>query len=520
MAIVEKSGFLKYKDSDGNTNLMYPITTKDNVDGMDEVDEHISDQNNPHAVTAEQTGAVSKTGDTMTGALTIDKTDSSGYVKLTEDGEGGTIQLSGKSGTYVYEIDAFNDSTIRVHTDYKHPDDVESHFMSWSGETGTLTVEDMAIGSPLEVKYGGTGATDAAAARTNLGITPANIGAAPDEHEHLFNNGVTTSGDGAAYTVTLDGVTALTAGLSFIMIPHTTSTSTTPTLNVNSLGAKTIKRRISNLTSTTTTGYSASWLYSGKPIRMVYDGTYWIADGYTKPAAVDLYGTLAIDKGGTGATTAANALTNLGAVSKTGGSVSGYLDFASTSTGLKWATANGAEICLRPYSPANMFQVTIQNNTTDPTVSEYGALNISTVDGTITLNKPLGLSSGGTGATTVLDALINLGITDANVKDFVATDAVDWENQVKAYILENVQTRIPFYFSAGWSGKNFGNGVAWNMAGSETFVMIYNGSGTGGVKFWRHLNDTWGDVFANDMVVYSSTEPEYIAGKIWLKPVE
>ena len=113
-----------------------------------------------------------------------------------------------------------------------------------------------------------------------------------------------------------------------------------------------------------------------------------------------------------------------------------------------------------------------------------------------------------------------MGITDANVKDFVATDAVDWENQVKAYILENVQTRIPFYFSAGWSGKNFGNGVAWNMAGSETFVMIYNGSGTGGVKFWRHLNDTWGDVFANDMVVYSSTEPEYIAGKIWLKPVE
>lgn len=76
---------------------------------------------------------------------------------------------------------------------------------------------------------------------------------------------VTTEGDGAAYTATVPGITALTAGASFIMIPHTVSTSTTPTLNVNSLGAKNIKRGLSSLSSSNSVGYSSSWLVAGYP---------------------------------------------------------------------------------------------------------------------------------------------------------------------------------------------------------------------------------------------------------------
>ena len=36
MAVIEKSGLMKYKDKSGNTYLLYPITTTDNIDGLDE----------------------------------------------------------------------------------------------------------------------------------------------------------------------------------------------------------------------------------------------------------------------------------------------------------------------------------------------------------------------------------------------------------------------------------------------------------------------------------------------------
>ena len=104
---------------------------------------------------------------------------------------------------------------------------------------------------------------------------------------------VTTAGTGAAYTATVPGITALTAGVSFIMVMHTVSTSTAPTLNVNGLGAKTIRRRLSNLGTGQQAGYAANWLGSGLPFRVIYDGTYWIVEGQSKPAAVDIYGTVA-----------------------------------------------------------------------------------------------------------------------------------------------------------------------------------------------------------------------------------
>lgn len=123
---------------------------------------------------------------------------------------------------------------------------------------------------------------------------------------------VTTAGTGAAYTATVPGITALTAGVSFVMVPNVVSTSTTPTLNVNSLGAKQIRRRLSTISTSAQAGYTASWLAVGKPFRVTYDGSYWIAEGLEKPVSADLYGSVPVDKGGTGATTAEAALTNLG----------------------------------------------------------------------------------------------------------------------------------------------------------------------------------------------------------------
>ena len=101
-----------------------------------------------------------------------------------------------------------------------------------------------------------------------------------------------SSTDGIVYTATVPGVDSLTVGASFIMIPNKTSASTTPTLNVNSLGAKTVKRRLSNMSTTLQSGYANTWLSINKPITVVYDGTYWIVEGMPKPVGADIYGTV------------------------------------------------------------------------------------------------------------------------------------------------------------------------------------------------------------------------------------
>lgn len=126
---------------------------------------------------------------------------------------------------------------------------------------------------------------------------------------------VTTTGNGSAYNATVDSIKSLAAGVSFIMIPHVASTTTTPTLNVNSLGSKNIRRRLSGSTASTTVANTASWLAQRKPIRVTYDGTYWIAD-LPRPDVNDLYGTLPIESGGTGATTAEEARANIGAAAE------------------------------------------------------------------------------------------------------------------------------------------------------------------------------------------------------------
>lgn len=113
---------------------------------------------------------------------------------------------------------------------------------------------------------------------------------------------VTTAGTGSAFTATIDGVTELTVGMLITIIPHRASSSSTPTLNINGLGAKEIRRRYSYTNSSATTGYTSSWLSSGDPQLLQYDGTYWIAVGANKPYTSDLSSSVSVSKGGTGKT--------------------------------------------------------------------------------------------------------------------------------------------------------------------------------------------------------------------------
>ena len=98
----------------------------------------------------------------------------------------------------------------------------------------------------------------------------------------------TTEGTSEAYSLTIDGITSLTTGLAIILTPHADSTSTTPTLNVNGLGAAQIRRRLSNLSTVPQPGYAAGWLAAGKPVLLIFDGTYWIVTGQDRPATAHI----------------------------------------------------------------------------------------------------------------------------------------------------------------------------------------------------------------------------------------
>lgn len=135
---------------------------------------------------------------------------------------------------------------------------------------------------------------------------------------------------------------------------------------------------------------------------------------------VSLAQALTVANGGTGATDAATARSNLGAAAAehthaylplAGGTMTGNIDWGNAKySGLKWTTDNGTVIHLRPYSPGNIFQITMKPSGLD----EFGALGIDT-SGNVSLAQPLPIAYGGTGARDSATARANLGITPANI---------------------------------------------------------------------------------------------------------
>lgn len=128
------------------------------------------------------------------------------------------------------------------------------------------------------------------------------------------------STDGVAYTVTVPGITEMKHGMRIMISPSRNSASTAPTLNVNGLGAYGIRLPLSFNNVACTLPKLATFYSAGKPILLMFDESYahgiWKAVEKPKVSAQDLYGTVPLEGGGTGATTAEAALEALGAVSQ------------------------------------------------------------------------------------------------------------------------------------------------------------------------------------------------------------
>lgn len=120
-----------------------------------------------------------------------------------------------------------------------------------------------------------------------------------------------TSDDGVAYTADVPGVTELYPGLKITLRLSRTSSSITPTLDVNGLGAKGIRQPLTGNSFATTTAAMDTWLNAACPITMTFTGTLWKVD-FMRPSAAYLYGSVSIEGGGTGANNAEAARKNLG----------------------------------------------------------------------------------------------------------------------------------------------------------------------------------------------------------------
>lgn len=137
------------------------------------------------------------------------------------------------------------------------------------------------------------------------------------------------SDDGVSYSASVENLEELYSGFEITVIPNITSTTTAPTLNLNGLGAKPILLSLSIDNSTLVQPVEKGYYVAERPLKLMFDSKHlttgaWRVANKQRPSAEDIYGTIPVEKGGTGATTVEAARNALGL-----GNTSGALPIAN-----------------------------------------------------------------------------------------------------------------------------------------------------------------------------------------------
>ena len=119
--------------------------------------------------------------------------------------------------------------------------------------------------------------------------------------KNLKNAGSTvveaTSNDGVEYYATVSGITELYNGLEVTIIPQVESTSETITLDVNGLGAKSVRLPLSSNTTTLVMPAQPNYYTAGRPVKLRYDAMWlnkgaWVVAERQRTSGNDLYGSV------------------------------------------------------------------------------------------------------------------------------------------------------------------------------------------------------------------------------------
>ena len=360
--------------------------------------------------------------------------------------------------------------------------------------------------STVPVNLGGTGATTASGARTNLGLGTI---ATQNANSVAITGGSIT---GITDLAVADGGTGAStaAGAMVNLLPsYTGNANKRLGLDSTATGLEWVTDGGGTVTSIDASGGTTGLNFTGGPV--------------TTSGTLTLGGTLDVDNGGTGATTATDARTNLGAAASAitinagtglsgGGDLTANRTLSITNTGVTAASYGSASNTLTATVNAQgqlttlaATPIAIANTQVSGlgTMSTQNSNNVTITGGSITGITDLAIADGGTGASNAADARSNLGLGTAAVLNAGVANGVATLDAGGTVPL----SQIPASIQGGVSYQG-----SWNAATNTPTLTSSVGS-----KGYYYVVSTSGSTNLNGITDWLVGDWAIFNGSVWQK---